>query len=387
MSLYKFEKDDLFYNRIKTYPTINFYIYDGVVIYNRDTQYEGDLNGGDNIKNVPPGFISLYELNVDRPADQLIYPFIEKGGSLTTFKTITTSEFNNDFVYGDIVTGSYPLAASISSDRFAQGVTGKACRYYRSALENNLNSYQPLSPHYAFSSSLGDKGDQELQIISIPSIFYGSSIKKGSCSLKFFVTGTLVNELRDNVENGELRQVFSGSLMNSGAVAGVVMYNEGFIILTGSWALNPGVTDNYGTGPDNPRWVYFAFTGSTASDSSFQMSFSGTNYVPTLTMFAHLPKGELNYSNNPTYLKHGQSWSLSKPLSSSAEYIEPSNVLIENIVKSNFNNPTASLEKITYVNKVAIYDKYRNLIGIAKLATPVRKRQTDEFTFKLKLDF
>ena len=28
-----------------------------------------------------------------------------------------------------------------------------------------------------------------------------------------------------------------------------------------------------------------------------------------------------------------------------------------------------------------------NLIGIAKLATPLRKRETDELTIKLKLDF
>ena len=33
-----------------------------------------------------------------------------------------------------------------------------------------------------------------------------------------------------------------------------------------------------------------------------------------------------------------------------------------------------------------MYDKYKNLIAIANLATPVRKRQQDGFTFKLKLD-
>ncbi len=36
------------------------------------------------------------------------------------------------------------------------------------------------------------------------------------------------------------------------------------------------------------RWIDFGFSGSTATNSDFQMSFSGTNYVPTLTMMAHI---------------------------------------------------------------------------------------------------
>ena len=36
---------------------------------------------------------------------------------------------------------------------------------------------------------------------------------------------------------------------------------------------------------------------------------------------------------------------------------------------------------------VQIYDNDKNLIGIAKLATPVKKTEDRDFTFKLKLDF
>ena len=35
---------------------------------------------------------------------------------------------------------------------------------------------------------------------------------------------------------------------------------------------------------------------------------------------------------------------------------------------------------------VCIYDKDKNLIAIAKLATPVKKTAKREFTFKIKLD-
>ena len=67
------------------------------------------------------------------------------------------------------------------------------------------------------SSSYGDKASQTINLISIPSIFYGNRIKPGSLSLKWYVTGSLAGELRDTKRNGELIEV-SGS--NVDAVAG-----------------------------------------------------------------------------------------------------------------------------------------------------------------------
>ena len=39
-----------------------------------------------------------------------------------------------------------------------------------------------------------------------------------------------------------------------------------------------------------------------------------------------------------------------------------------------------------YINKVGIYDKHKNLIGIATLSNPVLKEEADQLTFKIKLD-
>ena len=87
-----------------------------------------------------------------------------------------------------------------------------------------------------------DKESQELRLISIPSIFYGSSIKKGSVSLKFFMSGSKIAELRDDKKNGATKTgcyattvAMAGTLTESGSVGGVVLYEEGFIVLTGSW--------------------------------------------------------------------------------------------------------------------------------------------------------
>jgi hypothetical protein len=55
-------------------------------------------------------------------------------------------------------------------------------------------------------------------------------------------------------------------------------------------------------------------------------------------------------------------------------------------VSASYNEPTASFQKITYISKVAIYDQYKNVIGIATVATPVKKTEERDLTFKLKLD-
>ena len=74
-------------------------------------------------------------------------------------------------------------------------------------------------------------------LVSVPSIFYGREIQKGTVDLKFYISGTLVGELKDERENGELIQVGPTGSVYSGSTAGVVLYNEGVMILTGSWDL------------------------------------------------------------------------------------------------------------------------------------------------------
>ena len=43
-------------------------------------------------------------------------------------------------------------------------------------------------------------------------------------------------------------------------------------------------------------------------------------------------------------------------------------------------------EKQTFITEIGIFDDDKNLIGVAKLANPVMKKEIDEYTFKLKLD-
>lgn len=243
-----------------------------------------------------------------------------------------------------------------------------------------------MSPHYQYSSSFGDKSSQDISMINIPAILYGSSIKKGSMSLKFYVSGTVVGELQDTRYNGELVQVGPYGSTGSGSVAGVVLYNEGLVLLTGSWDLDSN-SITYDGSSDNAKWKYFgmgandsATIDSTNLSSSFTIDYKGVNRIQTINMFCHAKSGELNFSNNPTYTTGAPSY----VSGSSIFKINPTP--IKNIVSSSYVDVVPEFEKTTYISKIAIYDKDRNLLGIAKVATPVRKTEEKQYTFKLKLD-
>ena len=120
--------------------------------------------------------------------------------------------------------------------------------------------------------------------------------------------------------------------------------------------------------------------------SSWSLEFNGTNHVPVLTMLAHAKKGELNHSNNPTYVDFGQDDNVAIT-GRRTEYFEKRKKTLTNVVKSYYTNTSASYAKTTYISKVGIYDEDKNLIAIAKVATPVKKTEDREYTFKIKLDF
>lgn len=396
MPLYKFEKNDIFYNRLKANPFYEFHVYDGVIYLNNanDARYNS---------NTPIGAVNLYELNVNRDGTDRpkIYPFITKDGTLSAFKTISTTDFfdSSQFTYGSVISGTYPLTATITSHRHP-AYTGQlpiptsstSYRPFIMALKNSLNFNAKRSTHYQYSSSQGeykwDKDIQEVRLIDIPSIFYGSTIKKGTVNLKFMYSGSLIGELKDEGRRGELVQTGPEGSTGSGSVAGVVLYDEGFIVLTGSWDISGGsITDEYLFTDDalKPQWKYFAHTGASAqlTGSSFYMAYEGTRYIPTLTMHAHAKKSHLNHSNNPTFITYGQT---KTNVSGSEIWNEPEANSVKNIVKSPYDNVTESFQRETYISKIGVYDDKKNLIGIAKLAKPIKKTEDREFTFKIKLD-
>ena len=412
MSYYKLHSNDLFVNTIEAYPDVKFYIQSGSIYISDRAYISGTMAGTpDNTAEigVPRNYISLYEYNINRGDKGSIYPFVVKDGQHTSFKSITPLEWNTQYNFeGAQITSSYNLSASITryflNPSASADVTGSTWsgpnvtswrlpEYYLRALKNTLNYYTYLSPHYSSSYYITENAEVAgVNMITIPSIFYGSKIKKGSVNLKFYITGTLAAQASDYRYNGELVQV-SGT--TTGSVVGTILYKEGFIFLTSSVFLDTTVLDYDGITCQS-SWVRFGYganagiqpnvssIGRTNASASFALEFQGTNQVQTMTVMAKAPQNQLNHSNNPTYLKNSSnSWSNS--LTSSTQYIEGLKY-VQNIVSASYEDIEPPMKKETYISKVALYDKNRNVIGFANLATPVRKTADREFIFKLKLD-
>ena len=421
MSYRKFGKNDVLLNTMKAYPAVDFFVYKGRIYFNNKRHDSGSFS--DAVLGITASFsggVNLYEYNVDRltGSNNPIFPFITKDSAGASFRTAGAVGAGSEFQYGDRIDGFYPLTASISRE-FMSPEPGKRAtivdtekerftleagtpdypHFY--ALKNRLNFYSRYSAHYKVSSSyLGgwDKAKQPLNVIYIPSIFYGSKIDPGSVSLKWYISGSVAAELRDVKENGELIEVSSSNSTGNNLVAGVVMYNEGVIILTGSWEVDPVKdlplkTGKTAGGLDKPKWIYFGAGANDGIDpddvdvdfasASFGINFRAQTHTQVYTMFAKAGRGQANYSNNPTFLTKGQSYTIR---TGSNVFQENPNRTIKNIASSSFATYDEDFKRQVYISRIAIYDEDENLIGIATLANPVLKEEDQDLAFKLKLD-
>jgi len=433
MSLKKFGQRDIILNTMVAAPHSSFFIYDGDVFYNNTPSRPGSGSAGiltgiaavSEARMVSPGSVNLYEYNVNRPdtttTDSLaigltvsgaagvtianyaaaaaacfaekdpvtfvkdnnrIFPWISKDSAGSSWKTVTDSAYATEYAQGEILSGAYSLSASIVRELTTSAPYSNRNRHYRS-LRNRLDFYAIRSPHYKISASLGDmswnKDEQTLNTIAIPSIFFGSQIRPGTVSLKFYYEGSIAGELVDAQQNGELIQVSGSDSTNDGKVAGVIMYDEGYIILTGSWDINGE--------SETPTWLDYAKGANDGLNAdnkySFNLSFDGHSETQVMTMFAHARRGEANFSNNPTYLKYGQE---KLQYTSSHVYEENPELLVANTVSSSYNDYEAAYKRSVYISKVAVYDENKNIIGIATLSNPILKEEKDAYTFKLKID-
>lgn len=393
MTFKRFARKDIVNSTIVAKPEFNFIVHSGSTYLQRERSVDGDFSN--TIKHIESGHVSLYELNVNRPSNSLVYAFIEKGSTRYSFNTITTSDFDaaSTFAFGDQMTMDYPLSASISRIYIPAGAEvssssgdAHANKKYIRSLKNPISSANVLGP----SNIYGDLGTKAVNMVCVPGIFAGSGIDKGTIELNYYVTGTLVATAKDSYSDGRIIQTYGGT---TGSEVGVVLYNQGIMLLTGSESLHSSV-DNFfsNTSSANPSWLNFgtgmnqagtSLTHGTAADSSYSINFKGVNKVPTLTMFAFSEKGEHNSSKNPTFLSR----TVGAEFSQNTETYSEKQIQIAKINKSPYSDHEEDYENVTYISKVGIYDKDKNLIAVASLANPVKKTEKRDFMFKLRLDF
>ena len=450
----KFTPDDLFINRLKTYPEYNVFIYQGRMHVNRENRPLA--------MHRQSGGLVVYDINRNegQPGpNRPVRPFVVSGSDKVAFKSQRyqplVSLHSGDFQWGsayvsgalginptenvalslnsysqvlqnattiqntpDSIVSSYgeespitrKLVGTVSTFsanyfNFATATTqqsqvsfAKLTNLTASALQNAARKYTVLSDHFIFTSSSIRSRDlvnpssptEKINFIFIPSMYYGSTIKRGSVELNYYITGSKIATCADINHNGTLIGTLGAT---SGSVVGLVMYDEGVILLTSSVSLEQNSIVYDGSAASNGSWQTYGTTlndginpfsatvNNTLASASYDLNFKGVNYINSMTMFAHARKGHLNHSNNPTY--RDLEFNRVNDLGAGRFFAEgPSD--IANITSGSF--VSSSFEKTTYISKVNIYDEAGNLIAITSLAKPVKKTLTDEFTFKMKLD-
>ena len=444
MHRFKFNPDDLFVNRLKTYPEYNIFIYQERMHINRDTRISG--SGGIVVYDINRNRLTGSDPNVQDPR---VRAFLESDSTRPVFKSQLyqpllkgppTGEYNSISAYWNQISGpnilaSYPAQSgtiftkaygfeSPIERKLTQLETNFTSNYFdlengnlvqgrvydwpdhnvtASALNNTARKYRVLSPHFIFSGSNAEENtyineflngrnlvndNNQINFIFIPSVYYGSTIKKGSVELDYYITGSKIASCADTKHNGTLIGT-TGSTINQ--VVGLVMYDEGIIMLTSSVSLETGPSLSIEYVPSSAQlssWLYYGTTlndatasSNTLASASYDLNFKGTNYINSMTMFAHARKGHLNHSNTPTY--RDLPFARSFTTGSGAIYQEGDSP-IANVVSASY--VSASFEKTTYISKIHIYDEDGNLIAITSMAKPVKKALEDEFTFKMKLD-
>ena len=399
------------------HPEWDFFIYNSEVYINNSQNISGSLANGDTYKNVPNGYLSLYEYNLNRedhvrPHGKRIYPFILKQGHRIRFrknlKNLTgerksASDPWGSLSYGGEIYSEYKMSASITRQYLEPDTsTLTGLNHTSSALKNACIQYQSINPSLSnvlvdnlTTSPLQDLFAASVNMMNIPSIFYGSEIKKGTIELNYYITGTLIATAKDERENGQLIGTHGNT---SGSVIGHALYREGILFFpsssaAGTTALDSGNNIRYSgsSGTQDAKWIWFgrgageSKTHNSQVSASFSINFEGTTYKNTMTMFCHAEKGEMNYSNNPTFKTIEQSASIVGYTTSSFSYSDRETD-IKNIASSSFYKGEDDFRKVTYISKVGVYDENDNLLMTVDLARPYKKEEDDDLTFKIKYD-
>lgn len=316
------------------------------------------LSGASNVAQADQGFRGfLYETKVWSVARSTA----QRSG--TWGRTLNSSESGSDTLLHYSRFNDGPLAT-------AHGFTqGSGAFDYASGVHGQMINFRtvlPLSPTWqpndnvdfrTYKTDVSVTGTNFLRLVHIPSLYYGRQISSGSVVLEChaYENQGLVRKVVDDGRGG---LYISGSLCRpignedytgvSWRKVGDVFYAEGLIVITDPslWDLGDTLLD------------------ATGDADVFRLSFDGLQRIPTKVFMCHLPGAEHNASNNPSF-----------------SYVDLGDP--EDITDDKYNIKT----NVTYVTAIGIYDEHRNLVAVAKIAQPIRKREMDRLTVRLKYDF
>ncbi len=228
---------------------------------------------------------------------------------------------------GGLILKNGPFTSSIEYLSAVQGGTNKETF---KAIQNLYMYYSEMNAELSSSATT-------IRIFSIPEIYYDRQIVSGTFTASYIDTDGDTKRLYDNGRGG----IYSGSL--SGTLVGHIFYPEGIVVLTKS--------DLQTFGDDN-----------NAANRKWQVSFKGDYTIPVQIYRCRAPAGQLNATTNPTY------------------YTIP-------ISGSNKNEKEILLTGSVYITQVGLYNEDYELVGVANLAQPIKKEESQDILFRLRMDF
>ena len=342
----RFTSDDLFHTTINAKPQ--------VIVKSGTAGWTGNTLLGTNA-------LSLYG-DVRSRAD--VYSGSASGLEVYPIDEVDTHSI--DKVIG--VPGQYPQTGSINFVYCKNEVASNAnavsdIKWYDEhwAPINLLSDWYHKNryAHYPELDALPD----EYTVIHIPEMFYGRQIESGSVKITtqaFHGISGPMHFVDDGY--GRLWEVplsygddWKAAVLGDDAnLRGRVFYNEGLIVFT----------------TDDPNWhnQFYSASFDDGIQPSLEVQFKGTTIMKSFVFMCRMPQSAVNASNNPTYYS-----------SSIGANNEPQRW-------SKFPTTGSIGENRTYITAVGIYNEERQLVAVAKLAQPIRKRESDNIDIRLRLD-
>jgi len=232
----------------------------------------------------------------------------------------------------------------------------------------HVNHWQP-NDHPTFIPVLkkANLDIKDLRLFHVPSMFYGKQIDPGSVRItdgvynkrkivrvfkddgrgSLYVSGSMTRDISSEEYTGQKRRK-----------VGNVFYSEGLIVFT-----DPALYDMFDSGS-----IFWQPTISVSGVFGDLLSaeFLGQTKIYTKTFNCRLGTAQGNASNNKTFSKVDDNGTITT---------DDDRIVVERH------------DGVTYITSVGLYNEDRELVAIAKLAQPIRKREKDKINIRLKMDF
>jgi hypothetical protein len=248
-----------------------------------------------------------------------------------------------------------------------------------SSTENSDDIYV-ISLNRARLKDTLDPGNWQLNLATLSgsavanSVHTGSNVKvKGDNTFVSLVDDSSITNTATLTDAGVRYNIVSGSILNGTTTlyttgSNYVYYGHvypklGIVVLNGK-TLNSNLAFNTVSGSniagDNAFKLFTAISGAAAINSTYGFTARNSQKVISSNYFVRVKNGDLNYSNNPTFVSG----------------------TLGDLYHSEFVS-----DPQVYITSVGLYNDKNELLAIAKISRPILKNFDEEVLLRVRLDY